>query len=323
MSKPIALGTLLANRYYLLRCLGDGEFGWQYSAVDRERDNRLCLLEDWLPPSALLPHLPTQYRSFQARLQPFLALRHAQIASPKATILAQNRFWLVYDYPEGKTYGELLDDRRSYQAAFTEAEVIQLLQQILPLLQHLHEQDLVHCNLHLDSLFLPDPETLPYLTNLGQLREIALDLGFQSLSPDWAPPELPATIAQDLYDLGAIAVQLLSATPPTTSWERYTTAVYATLSPAFTRVLKRMLLPNPLARYATAQAVLEALQRPPITSERLASERLFDRSEARSKTIAASRPVLSSILPANSEAPWLTDADSAIADNRSPLPTHP
>ncbi|MBD2328285.1 hypothetical protein [Alkalinema sp. FACHB-956] len=307
MFKPIALGTLLANRYYLLRHLGNREFGWQYSAVDRDRDNRLCLLEDWLPPAALMPQLPSQYRSFQARLQPFLALRHAQILSPQATILAQNRFWLVYDYPEGQTYGKLLDDRRSCQEAFTETEVVQLLQQILPLLQHLHDQNLMHCNLHLDSLFLPNTEALPYLTNLGQIRDIALDLGFESLSPDWIPPELPATIDQDLYDLGAIALQLLSATPPTTSWERYTTAVYASLSPAFARVLKRMLLPNPLARYPNAQAVLEALQRQPITY-------------GRSEPFAASLPSLSSAVAANSEVPTSRIGDEAFASTIDRLP---
>ncbi|OUC16130.1 MAG: hypothetical protein B0A82_02950 [Alkalinema sp. CACIAM 70d] len=279
MFKPIALGTLLANRYYLLRHLGNREFGWQYSAVDRDRDNRLCLLEDWLPPAALMPQIPSQYRSFQARLQPFLALHHTQILRPQATILAQNRFWLVYDYPEGQTYGELLDDRRSCQEAFTETEVVQLLQQILPLLQHLHDQNLLHCNLHLDSLFLSNTEALPYLTHLGQIRNIALELGFESLSPDWIPPELPATIDQDLYDLGAIAVQLLSATPLTTSWERYTTAVYASLSPAFARVLKRMLLPNPLARYPNAQAVLEALQGQPMTAVSVPSTTLASRGE--------------------------------------------
>ena len=48
------------------------------------------------------------------------------------------RLFLAQDFVEGKTYREILDDRKRRGFVFSEQEVTQLMQQVLPVLSYLH-----------------------------------------------------------------------------------------------------------------------------------------------------------------------------------------
>ena len=49
MQPPIPLGTVLQNRYRLIRILGQGGFGRTYLAEDQGRFNEFCALKELIP----------------------------------------------------------------------------------------------------------------------------------------------------------------------------------------------------------------------------------------------------------------------------------
>jgi serine/threonine-protein kinase len=80
--------------------------------------------------------------------------------------------FLVQDYVEGKTYRMLLDERRALNQTFSEAEVLQLLRQLLPVLAHLHIRGIIHRDISPDNIILRD-DGKPVLIDFGVVKELA------------------------------------------------------------------------------------------------------------------------------------------------------
>ncbi|MBF2098993.1 MAG: hypothetical protein IGQ88_11550, partial [Gloeomargaritaceae cyanobacterium C42_A2020_066] len=49
MRPPLPSGTLLQNRYSLVRLLGQGGFGRTYLAQDKGRFDEACVLKEFIP----------------------------------------------------------------------------------------------------------------------------------------------------------------------------------------------------------------------------------------------------------------------------------
>jgi WD40 repeat protein len=99
----------------------------------------------------------------------------------------------------------------AHQGAFSEAQLWHLLQDVLPLLYQLHQQQRVHGHL--------SPETIQQTPN-GRYSLLEPDQAAgprANLSPEYAAPEQlrgEATAASDLYSLGVTCLHLLTALPP-------------------------------------------------------------------------------------------------------------
>ena len=140
--------NLLGSRYRILRELGRGGFGYTYLAEDVNRFNELCVLKEFLPQVNDDEALQKAKQLFEREADVLYQLNHPQIPKFRELLRVhtrgRGRLFLVQDYVEGPTYQELLETRLNSGNRFSEPEVVQLLQQILPVLSYLHNVGVIH-----------------------------------------------------------------------------------------------------------------------------------------------------------------------------------
>ena len=170
---PIAPDTLLQQRYRILNILAEGGLGRTYVAIDRNRDDAYCAIEELIPSSQLDSAVAGAKEFFKQEVTLLYQLQHPQIPHFWTTFEEQNRLFLVRDYITGKTYGHLLEERRLQGTTFSEAEVRQLLGQILPVIGYIHSKGIVHGDLSPEHIIHRDSDGLPVLIDFGVIREFA------------------------------------------------------------------------------------------------------------------------------------------------------
>jgi len=297
MESPLPSGTILQNRYHLQRVLGQGGFGRTYLAEDQGRFNELCALKELIPPETGAYALDKSKELFQREATTLYQIKHPQVPQFRANFEQDGRLFLVQDYVEGKTYRELLNERKAQtviqpsnanpanpvpnqgsNGVFSESEVRSLLLQLLPVLDHLHSKSIIHRDITPDNIILRNSDRMPVLIDFGVVKELAT----RFLSPNasaplttvgkvgYAPSEQIQTgrayPSSDLYSLGVSAVVLLTGKEPqslfddnqlTWNWQRW-----VNVSDEFAQVLNRMLNYRPGDRYQSANEVMQALQSP-------------------------------------------------------------
>ncbi|MBW4488537.1 MAG: protein kinase [Trichocoleus desertorum ATA4-8-CV12] len=271
MQPSLSLGTILPGRYHLIDLLEQGI----YLAEDQTRFNELYLLQEFRQRHPGAYSLEVIRGVFQQEAAVLYELQHPQIPRFRGIITYADSFFVVQEYVEGATCQAWLEERLTQNQAFSEAEVMQLLWHVLPVLLHVHSRGIIHGNLSPASILIRQRDGAPILTNFGLIREIATDLELyypgprRHLSPSgYLPKEQlqSGTVYRnsDLYALAATAVVLLTGQEPRMlynsrrqlwSWESW-----ATVSPGFAQILSRMLSAKPQTRYASAGKVIRALQ---------------------------------------------------------------
>lgn len=255
--------------------LGQGGFGRTYLAQDTNRFHEVCVLKEFEPQSQGAKHAQKAEELFTREAKVLHQLHHAQIPQFRELFQVkwQNRelFFLVQDYVEGKTYEQLLDDRRNRGLTFSESEAVELLQQLLPVLKYIHRSSIVHRDISPDNIILRDLDQKPVLIDFGVVKAAATQAvhSGQTLvgKPGYAPVEQlhkgSADPSSDLYALAVTIVVLLTGREAqslfdpmnfTCQWKQYTHP-----SPAFAQIIDRMLSNRPRDRYHSAQDVIDAL----------------------------------------------------------------
>ncbi|MGQ9871897.1 serine/threonine protein kinase [Leptodesmis sp.] len=179
------------------------------------------------------------------------------------------------EYIVGKSYGVLLNELVAAGRTFSQAEVMQILVQTLPVLAYLHRMGLIHQNICPENLILRHQDQLPVLIDFGLVKQLVVSLPLHPVPPEvsllrepYADPEQwygeVMTPATDLYALSVTAIALLTGQDPqlrqtwwnrTQEWESQ-----VELYPEFAHVLKRMAHPNPHKRFTSAKQTLKALE---------------------------------------------------------------
>lgn len=275
MDAPLAAGTLLDNRYRVVGVAKRGTFGQTYLARDQKQLNELCVLKEFVPDQQDPVILNTLLQFFHNEAAVLYELRHPQLPRPRAMLVEGGRFYWIREYIEGKSYGVILENRRGQGQVFSEAEVTQLLVQVLPVLSYLHSRGVVHGNLSLDTLIHRQKDPLPVLINYGLVRDLVLRLQLHPVQPEaaqkhWAyiPPE-KMTEGQlypnsDLYSLGVVAIALLTGKAPEELYNQGSQSFdwesFATVNPKFAKILRQMVEVRPQRRFASANQALQALE---------------------------------------------------------------
>lgn len=275
MQLPIPLQTVLQNRYRLTKILGQGGFGRTYLAEDIGRFNELCALKELIPFQSKPESLLSAKQLFQKEASILYKIHHPQIPQFRATFEQDGRLFLVQDYVEGKTYWKLLQEKQAKGKTFTEVEVVQLLQQILPVLAHLHIRGIIHRDISPDNIIWREIDSKPVLIDFGVVNEIANRI--QAINPaiattvgklGYAPIEQMQTgrayASSDLYSLAVSIIVLLTGKQPpalfddeqfTWNWQGWTK-----VSPELAAMLDRMLSYKPSDRYQSVAEVAKVLQ---------------------------------------------------------------
>ncbi|XQQ07226.1 MAG: protein kinase domain-containing protein [Leptolyngbya sp. IPPAS B-1204] len=276
---PAPEPILINDRYQIQRQIGQGGFGRTYLAADTYRFGDLCVLKEFAPANRSPTVLQRSRQLFEREAKVLYQVSHPQIPKFLAWFTQEDRLFIVEEYIDGKTYLELLEERQQRGETFLEIEVIQWLQDLLPVLQYLHGMNIIHRDISPGNVILPQRRSPPVLIDFGIVKEVASQIwarqlgSLQSLhqasrigKPGYAPPEQmqlgQCFPSSDLYSLGMTALVLLTGRNPlwlleqTHSEPRWHSQISTKLRPLFAKLLAE----NPRHRYPTAQAALADLQ---------------------------------------------------------------
>jgi serine/threonine protein kinase len=274
MPPTITPGTTLQSRYRIVQLLGHGGFGRTYLAEDLGRFNEKCAVKEFEPQQGdELSEKSLQL--FQREATILYNIEHPQIPKFQAIFEEDQRLFLVQDYVEGTTYRDLLNQRIGQGTTFSEAEVRQFLQQMLPVLAHIHGQGIIHRDISPDNIIQRQSDQLPVLIDFGVVKEVftriqmvgtpthATSVGKLGYAPSEQIQSGRAYPSSDLYSLAVTAMVMLTGREPqdlfddhnlTWNWQ-----TYANTSPSLANVLNRAVNYRPGDRYQSVSEMAQAL----------------------------------------------------------------
>lgn len=266
-----------------MRQLSRGGFGDTYLAEDTHRFQELCVVREFNPQVRGKLAVDKAQTLFEREASILYQLDHPQIPKFRELLREGDRLFLVQDYIEGPTYRDLLARRQAQGSHFSEAEVTQLLTQLLPLLQYLHGLGLVHRDISPDNLLQRNADGRPVLIDFGGVKQLLVNVRYQLGVPEpyqsatgevtrlgqvgYAPESQrlsgQASPTDDLYALGVTAMVLLTGQEPTDLYDqrqkRWVWPDHIEASPRLRELLERLAAPEPAQRYGSAGQVLAAL----------------------------------------------------------------
>lgn len=282
-SNGIYPGQILGDRYLISCQLAQGGFGRTYLAEDTNRFNELCVLKEFAPQAQSNTMLKKAEELFEREAGVLYKLEHPQIPRFRElfrlNLDGKVHLFLVQDYVEGETYRSLLESRLQQKKHFSEAEVIHLMLQILPVLDYIHALGVIHRDISPENLILRSKDRLPTLIDFGGVKQVAATVASQFKQPvkatsatllgkvGYAPYEQIQTGMvyphSDLYALAATVLVLLTGKEPqeliderTLSWN-WRREIH--LSPMLGTLLDKMLSPRLSDRPVSARQVLQVL----------------------------------------------------------------
>ncbi len=278
---------ILAGRYLPSRLLGKGGFGAAFLACDRYTPTlRSCVVKQFQPAGTLNPQALAMAQTLferEAEVLERLGTQHPQIPDLYAffPLIVPNRlggqedqfFYLVQEFIDGQT----LEEELATQGVFSQAQAIFVLEEMLKVLQFVHQQGVIHRDIK-PSNIMRNRQGRLYLLDFGAVKQIAAATGSNPVgqstgiySMGFAPPEqmtggqvYPAT---DLYALAVTCLMLLTGKPAEQLYDAYHNtwnwkSHVSNISDRLKNILDRLLLPAPKDRFPSATEVLRALQLP-------------------------------------------------------------
>ncbi len=267
---------LLNSRYRVIQTLGSGGFGDTFLAEDTQMPSRRRCVVKLLKP---ITNNPQIYQLVQERFGREAAIleelggKNEQIPNLYAYFESDGQFYLVQEWIEGVTLSKLVCD----QGILNEDQVGEILVQILPVLEYVHQQHIIHRDIKPDNIILRKQDGKPVLIDFGAVREsmgtVVNSQGNPTSSivigtPGYMPSEQAAgrpIYSSDLYSLGMTAIYLLTgkipqelATDPQTGeiiWQE----LAPHLHPEFVAILNKSIAYHPRDRFSSAQAMQAAL----------------------------------------------------------------
>ncbi|MCL1466238.1 serine/threonine-protein kinase [Argonema galeatum] len=274
----LPVGQILETRYRILSHLGAGGFGRTYLAEDLNRFNERCVLKEFAPQVKGSRELQKAKELFEREASAIYKLNHSQLPKFReffeTDVGGVGGLFLVQDYVDGQTLYDLLKSRGS----LPEAEVKQILCEVLPILSYIHSQGVIHRDISPDNLILRLSDNLPVLIDFGGVKEVAVTaiakftqvgklptlLGKEGYAPEEQLQQGQVFPNSDLYSLAVTALVLLTGKKPQELYDGYKGIWHwgkeIKVSASLEAVLKKMLAYKASDRYQSADEVLQVLQ---------------------------------------------------------------
>ncbi|WGV24039.1 serine/threonine-protein kinase [Halotia branconii] len=286
------LGNTLVGRYQIISHLGGGGFGETFVACDTHLPGLPQCVVKKLKPQAIDPvTLETARRLFDTEAQVLYKLgTHDRIPQLLAYFEENAEFYLVQELIKGHD----LSTELAAGKTLSQDQVILLLQEILEILEFVHQQKVIHRDVNPHNLLRRQQDGKLILIDFGAVKQITTQL----ITPDGqtkstvaigTPGYIPGEQAHgtpkfssDIYAVGIIAIQAITGISPEQLdkdaetneiiWQNKTT-----ISPDFAQFLDKMVCYDFRQRYSSASVALQSLK---------------DFTQPTSGTIALSPPAL-------------------------------
>jgi serine/threonine protein kinase len=267
---------LLKDRYRTVKFLDAGGMSRAFLAIDQHTPSqRLCVVKQFFPSPRVINDPKAFKKSvelFQRESEQLDKLSDEAIAIPKlyAYLEQEQRFYLVQEFIDGENLYKELERR----GAYSEEEVRDILHQLLPILQIIHDRGVIHRDIKPENIMRRQNGEL-VLIDFGlskQLTDKVTTRGTTGGTMGYAPMEqvrggvaFPST---DLYALAATCIHLLTDMPPDLlydfelnewCWKDILKARQVDISNQLREILEKMLQTDTRKRYPSSKAILTAL----------------------------------------------------------------
>jgi serine/threonine protein kinase len=280
---------ILDGRYLPLKRLGGGAFGTTFLGLDlRSAKQRHCVIKQLqLRNNLSANQIEGVKRAFrrEAEILEVLGDNHHQIPTLFAYFgltapafmgsrepdpqrnATEEYIYLVQEYVQGQD----LDKELRQHGKFSEADVLEMMRQVLPILQFVHTHGAIHRDIKPSNL-MRDQNGRIYLIDFGAVKQVTTGVPLKSNSLvfgtlGFAPPEqiagkqvYPST---DLYSLAVTALCLLTGQSPEAlldvNGDFWNWQPFVQLSDRLSHLLEKMLEFVPGRRFQTADEVFAAI----------------------------------------------------------------
>jgi len=252
---------LILKRYRLQRLIGRGGFYKTFLALDEIQS----------PP---VPFIVQQFQHLCQTPHPIALIlqelgNYPQISTSIAYVCENESFYWVQEFIQGTSLDIFLEE----QGAFSETQIWQILTKILPVLQFIHDRQIIHCNIQPENIILRlGLEWDLVLVNFA-IAQIVNQVNYSTDefilgSPEYTAPEQirgEAVFSSDLYSLGVTCIYLLTHIPPfdlfdvvenNWVWREYLTQP---ISDRLCQILDKLLQKEVKHRFGSANAVIQAM----------------------------------------------------------------
>src|SRR5512134_3119616 len=268
------LTAALSDRYRIERELGAGGMATVYLAHDVRHDRRVAL-------KVLRPELSAILGSqrFLAEIKTTANLQHPHILSLFDSGEAEGLVFYVMPYVEGETLRDRL--KREHQLPVDDA--VRIAREVADALDYAHQHGVVHRDIKPENILLHGGHAL--VADFGialaasrseggtRMTETGMSLGTPHyMSPEQAMGEREITPKADIYALGCVLYEMLTAEPPfvgptaqaiiarvMTEEPRSLTLQRRTIPPHVEAAVRTALEKLPADRFASAAAFASAL----------------------------------------------------------------
>ncbi|MBD1219195.1 MAG: tetratricopeptide repeat protein, partial [Aphanizomenon flos-aquae Clear-A1] len=215
-------GTILRQRYKIIKQLGAGGFGETYLAEDLDipvTPKPVCVVKK-LHPTMITPDSLRLFEQ-EAKILYELGKYHDQIPKLSSYFQQDKDFYLIQEFIDGYD----LTQEISAGKKLSEGDVIKLLRDVLEILVYVHENKVIHRDVKPANIMRRKDGKL-VLIDFGVVKQInttiAMKSGFTSktvgvYTEGYTPAEQKAgkpKLSSDIYALGMTAIQALIGLPP-------------------------------------------------------------------------------------------------------------
>ena len=262
-SVTLAIGSILENRYRVVKLVGQGGFGAVYRGWHIALDQPVAIKEN-------VDTGPESQRQFEREARLLAGLHHPNLprVSDHFVVPGQGQY-LVMDFVEGRSLRDLLDARGR---PLDEAEVLPWIRQVCDALDFLHSRTppIIHRDVKPGNIIIA-PDGRAVLVDFGISKILdpgkGTTVGARGVTPGYSPPEQygrgRTDVRSDVYALGATLYTLLTGQPPPDGPDLASGA----------DVLTPPRQANPTVSAATSAAVMAAMA--PTISQRLGGVAAF------------------------------------------------
>jgi WD40 repeat protein len=262
---------ILGDRYRAIKVLGQGGFGRTFLTIDEaEPDTPACVVKQSLPVHPTpLPHTKLTNLFYQEAEHLAQLGQHPQIPKLWNYFEQANIQYLVQEFIDGPNLETVLVEH----GLFSEVEIWQVLLDLLPVLQFIHQHRVIHRDIKPENIICPLEDGRLFLVDFGASKYAATETtlartGTVIGSAAYVAPEQAmgkAEFASDLFSLGVTCIHLLTGMHPfdlysvsqdVWIWRQF---LPKPISSKLRRVLDKLLQRATRQRYQTATEVLQDL----------------------------------------------------------------
>ncbi|MGH8002202.1 MAG: tetratricopeptide repeat protein, partial [Brasilonema sp.] len=268
------LGNILVGRYQIISYLGGGGFGETFVACDTQLPGSpQCVVKKLKPQSNDPDTLQTARRLFDTEAQVLYKLGiHDRIPQLLAYFEENQEFYLVQEFIEGHDLSQEIIPGKP----LNQDQVICLLEEILNILEFVHQQQVIHRDINPRNIIRRKPDDKLILIDFGAVKQITTQVIIPNGKTKFTvaigtPGYIPSEQAQgnpkftsDIYALGILGIEALTGLSPEQLekdaetgeiiWQNHTS-----VSEEFAKFLNKMVCYDFRERYSSARVALEAL----------------------------------------------------------------